>query len=79
MVTSICATCFLFRSIIMAWSAFDQSHAVIDVLGHPLLNLVYYGGAEVIPSALVLYILRKLPPKRTPPPQDYEQLPEEAA
>ncbi|KAH7622053.1 hypothetical protein Ndes2526B_g02877 [Nannochloris sp. 'desiccata'] len=78
MVTSICATCFLFRSIIMAWSTFDQVHADLDVLGHPLLNLVYYGGAEVIPSALVLYILRKLPPKRTPQPeQEYEELPQE--
>lgn len=78
MVTSICATCFLFRSIIMAWSTFDQVHAGLDVLGHPLLNLVYYGGAEVIPSALVLYILRKLPPKRQPQPEaQYEPLPQE--
>ena len=78
LVTSICATCFLFRSIIMAWSTFDQEHADLDVLGHPLLNLVYYGGAEVIPSALVLYILRKLPPKRTQQPeQPYEPLPQE--
>jgi hypothetical protein len=78
MVTSICATCFLFRSIIMAWSTFDQVHADLDVLGHPLLNLVYYGGAEVIPSALVLYILRKLPPKRAPQAeQEYEELPAE--
>ena len=44
------------------------------MMGHPLLNLIYYSGAEIIPSALVLYILRKLPPKRpqqqqTQPPQ----------
>ena len=63
-VTAICVTCFLFRSVIVAWSAFDQEDADIDVLGHPVLNLVYYSGAEVIPSALVLYILRKLPPRR---------------
>jgi hypothetical protein len=57
----------------VAWSAFDYEDADLDVMGHPLLNLVYYSGAEVIPSALVLHILRKLPPKR--PPQDYQTLP----
>lgn len=78
LVTSICATCFLFRSIIVAWSTFDQADADLDVLGHPLLNVVYYSGAEVIPSALVLYILRKLPPKTSPPTdQAYEALPQE--
>lgn len=77
LVTSICATCFLFRSIIVAWSTFDQADADLDVLGHPLLNIVYYSGAEIIPSALVLYILRKLPPKRIQPPeQAYEALSE---
>ncbi|EFN54962.1 hypothetical protein CHLNCDRAFT_134731 [Chlorella variabilis] len=73
LVTTICATCFLFRSIIVAWSAFDFEDADLDVLGHPLLNLVYYSGAEIIPSALVLYILRKLPPKRQQ--QGYQQIP----
>ena len=38
-----------------------------------LLNLIYYSGAEIIPSALVLYILRKLPPKRQA--QGYQQIP----
>ena len=41
----------------------------------------YYGAVEVLPAALVLYILRKLPPKRAgaytpvasaPPPQPVE-------
>jgi hypothetical protein len=78
LVTSICATCFLFRSIIVAWSAFDQEDADLDVLGHPVLNVVYYGGAEIIPSALVLYILRKLPPKPINPPEHtYDNLPNE--
>lgn len=75
LVTTICVACFVFRSVIVAWSAFDQEDADIDVLGHPILNLVYYSGAEVIPSALVLYILRKLPPKRSGAslPHAYEQ------
>jgi hypothetical protein len=62
-VTCICATCFAFRAVISAWSAFDVADADLDITGHPLLNFIYYTGAEVIPSALVLYILRRLPPK----------------
>lgn len=63
------------RSIIVAWSAFDYEDADLDVMGHPMLNLIYYSGAEVIPSALVLHILRKLPPKRVAQPTDYQPLP----
>ncbi|KAL5163606.1 Tobamovirus multiplication protein 1 [Glycine soja] len=44
-------------------SAFD-SDASPDVLDHPILDLIYFMLVEVLPSALVLYILRKLPPKR---------------
>ena len=76
LVTSICATCFLFRSIFVAWSTFKGDAADLDVLGHPVSNLLYYSGAEVIPSALVLYILRKLPPKRSAAHPEYEALPE---
>lgn len=75
LVTTICATCFLFRSVIVAWSTFDYEDADLDVMGHPLLNIIYYSGAEIIPSALVLYILRKLPPKRTQ--QGYQQIPQQ--
>ncbi|XP_058072532.1 tobamovirus multiplication protein 1-like isoform X3 [Magnolia sinica] len=44
-------------------SAFDTD-ASLDVMDHPILNLIYYMLAEIMPSAFVLYILRKLPPKR---------------
>ncbi|KAH8493281.1 hypothetical protein H0E87_020111, partial [Populus deltoides] len=44
-------------------SAFDAD-ASLDVLDHPVLNFIYYMLVEILPSALVLYILRKLPPKR---------------
>ena len=44
-----------------------------DVLDHPLLNLIYYTACELVPSALVLYILRKLPPRRSQ--QGYQQIP----
>ncbi|KAF8410714.1 hypothetical protein HHK36_003251 [Tetracentron sinense] len=44
-------------------SDFD-SDASLDVLDHPVLNFIYYLLVEILPSVLVLYILRKLPPKR---------------
>ncbi|KAK8330612.1 hypothetical protein V6Z12_A10G016100 [Gossypium hirsutum] len=62
-VTAICFTCFLIRCSVVVLSAFD-SDASLDVLDHPVLNLIYYMLVEILPSALVLYILRKLPPKR---------------
>ncbi|XP_024988036.1 tobamovirus multiplication protein 1-like [Cynara cardunculus var. scolymus] len=62
-VTGICFTCFLVRCFVDVLSAFD-SKASLDVLDHPVLNLIFYMLVEILPSALVLYILRKLPPKR---------------
>jgi hypothetical protein len=62
-VTAICFTCFTIRSVIMSFSVFNKE-ANLDVLDHPILNAIYYTLTEIIPSALVLYILRKLPPKR---------------
>lgn len=64
-ITAICFTCFIIRTVVVALSAFN-SNVDLDVLSHPLLNLVYYMVVEILPSALVLFILRKLPPKRTP-------------
>ena len=50
-----------------------QRDAALDVLNHPLLNIIYYTACELVPSALVLYILRKLPPKRST--ATYQQIP----
>ena len=50
-----------------------QRDAELDVLNHPLLNIIYYSACELVPSALVLYILRKLPPKRST--GTYHQIP----
>lgn len=61
------------RAIVVAWSEFDTEDFGVDVMNHPLLNIIYYGGVEIVPSALVLYILRKLPPKRTA--QGYQPIP----
>ncbi|KAJ8759644.1 hypothetical protein K2173_009291 [Erythroxylum novogranatense] len=62
-VTTICSLCFLIRCIMMCFDAFDQA-ADLDVLDHPVLNFIYYLLVEILPSSLVLFILRKLPPKR---------------
>lgn len=62
-VTAICFACFLIRCFVVVLSAFDVD-ASLDVLEHPVLNFIYYTLVEILPSVLVLYILRKLPPKR---------------
>lgn len=59
-VTVICATCFTIRAVIVAWSALDKKDADLDVWQHPLLDIIYYSLVEIVPSALVLFILRKL-------------------
>ena len=64
-VTLVCGTCFSSRACVVAYAAFHRSFAArLDVMTHPVLNCFYYGAVEVLPAALVLYILRKLPPKR---------------
>nr|XP_029120922.1 tobamovirus multiplication protein 1 [Elaeis guineensis] len=62
-VTAICFTCFLIRCTVVGLSAFYPD-ASLEVLDHPILDLIYYTLTEIVPSTLVLYILRKLPPKR---------------
>uniref|UniRef100_A0A804QK05 Iron-sulfur cluster assembly protein 1 n=1 Tax=Zea mays TaxID=4577 RepID=A0A804QK05_MAIZE len=46
----------------MCFNAFDEE-ADLDVLDHPVLNLFYYLLVEILPSSLVLYILRRIPAK----------------
>jgi signal transduction histidine kinase len=62
-VTGICFTCFSVRCLMILLSAFDPD-LTLEVLDHPILDLFYYVFTEVLPMALVLFILRKLPPKR---------------
>nr|XP_043632361.1 tobamovirus multiplication protein 3-like [Erigeron canadensis] len=66
-VTTICFVCFLIRCIMMCFNAFDEA-ANLDLMDHPILNFIYYLLVEILPSSLVLIILRKLPPKRVNPP-----------
>ncbi|KAH9623397.1 hypothetical protein KSS87_000210 [Heliosperma pusillum] len=65
-VTAICFTCFLIRCFMVAVSAFDANLS-LKVLNHPILDFIYYSLVEILPSALVLFILRKLPSKRVSP------------
>jgi hypothetical protein len=60
--------------VVVAVSAVDRQSLEIDLMSHPLLNVLYYVLVEIVPAASVLYILRKLPPKRTQ--QGYQQLPQ---
>lgn len=65
MITSIACTCFSVRSFLLVESVLhgDESRYGLDVMGHPVINGAYYLGCEIVPMALVMYILRKLPPK----------------
>ena len=60
------------RALMVAISAFDTDFQ-LDLVAHPLMNILYYGLVEILPVACVLYILRKLPPKRAT--QGYQQIP----
>jgi hypothetical protein len=64
--TIVCSMSFIVRAILVTLSIVDTQDFKLDVTGHPLLDIAYYAFVEVLPSALVLFILRKLPPKRTP-------------
>ena len=74
-VAATCALCFGCRAAAAAWLAADPKRgaASLDVAGHGGINLAYYGVSELLPSALVLYILRRLPPKRAG--EGYQQIP----
>ncbi|XP_074310955.1 tobamovirus multiplication protein 1-like [Silene latifolia] len=62
-ITAICFVCFLIRCFMVALSAFNANLS-LRVLDHPILDLIYYTLVEILPSVLVLFILRKVPPKR---------------
>lgn len=66
--TVICTLCFLARAAFIILATVDRKEYSLDVLEHPLLNIAFYCAVEIVPSALVLYILRKLPPKQPPQP-----------
>jgi hypothetical protein len=63
-VAAVCAACFTARAALAAWAAAAGPGAGLDVAGHPALNAAYYASSELVPCALVLFILRRLPPAR---------------
>ncbi|KAL9236326.1 hypothetical protein vseg_011010 [Gypsophila vaccaria] len=60
--TVVCVTSFLVRCVMVGMSAFD-ANASQRVINHPLRDLIYYMLTEILPSAFVLFTVRKLPPK----------------
>ena len=68
LITSIAFTCFAVRAVLLVERVVnpDGRFGGLDVMSHPVLNGVYYMVCEVLPMGLVMYILRKLPPKRSP-------------
>jgi len=72
-VTSICTFCFIVRSGMVFFAALDPRDGSLNVMNHPVLNFLFYLLVELVPAALVLYILRKLPPKRSN--QGYQNIP----
>lgn len=62
-VTVVCATAFTARCAMLAASARSTRFAV-DVYASKTLNVSYYVAVEILPSVLVLWSLRRLPPKR---------------
>jgi hypothetical protein len=79
LVTAICALCFSLRALLVAAAALNARELSLDVTTHPIVNLAYYGLAELLPAACVLYILRKLPPQRQQQQGGYEPIPSAAA
>ena len=63
-VTAICTLCFAGRAAAVLASEFAGGGAALDAYDRPFANALYYGLTELVPSVLVLFILRKLPPKR---------------
>lgn len=64
LVTAICTTAFAIRAVLVAYCAIQSKKASLDLLSHPVLDAIYYILVEILPSTLVLFILRKLPPRR---------------
>ncbi|CAG9466772.1 unnamed protein product [Pedinophyceae sp. YPF-701] len=65
LVTCICTVCFTARAVIVAAQSLQRDGAsALDVVAHPLFNTMYYALSELLPASLVLFILRKLPPRR---------------
>ena len=54
LVLSHCPLCI--RSVIVAWSTFDYEDADLDVMGHPLLNIIYYRCVVGVPLFLANWV-----------------------
>eukprot|EP00210_Caulerpa_lentillifera_P005310 g5073.t1 len=64
-ITIICSIAFIARSAFMFMFVLDDDDFDIDLLEDDFLNIIFYTICELIPTISVLFILRKLPPKRS--------------
>ncbi|WMV44969.1 hypothetical protein MTR67_038354 [Solanum verrucosum] len=60
-VSCICFTCFSISCFVAVLSCFHHNDRGLD---HPVLKMIYYMVVEILPSALFIYILQKLPRRR---------------
>eukprot|EP01024_Parvocaulis_polyphysoides_P007787 TRINITY_DN12293_c0_g1_i3.p1 TRINITY_DN12293_c0_g1~~TRINITY_DN12293_c0_g1_i3.p1 ORF type:complete len:336 (-),score=9.22 TRINITY_DN12293_c0_g1_i3:167-1069(-) len=66
-VTITCTIAFILRAVVLCLSIFYNNGEIkLDIFFHPVMNFGYYILFEILPTILVLIILRKLPPKRLP-------------
>lgn len=50
-VTAVCTTCFCARAVMVACSVFEERTEALDVMNHPVRNVVYYSvRPEIVPS-----------------------------
>jgi len=64
-VTFVCSACFVTRAVFLAYGGFVKNFRnKLDESSYPLLAIIFYSLVELLPAALVLWILRKLPPRR---------------
>ncbi len=63
-VTAVCVTAFAVRCVVLFLATGGEAKYAVDVYASKTMNVAYYVAVEILPSALVLYVLRKLPPKR---------------
>ena len=63
-VTASCTFCFTFRAVCILVAAIAPRKFPLDVVTDVKLNAIYYIVSEIAPSAMVLFALRKLPPRR---------------
>jgi len=65
LVSIICVTCFTIRCVLMLYATFSEPGCGSDCVDERYyFILAFFVAVEILPSTMVLWILRKLPPKK---------------